>query len=222
MNWLKQNWMWVLLGALILAVVGLTFYTKVQTDRRDKTEAAAAVLEAQLKELSAAALKEAQRAQVQETRATEEAGKYAASEKKRVALAGRVAQLETLVSAPPADPGDGSPVGDHERDDWRRAVQTRDDLIVALKDERTQANESLATAQRLQDSLRLAVEHYKSAYLTETEATKREREANAQLRLALEAQKGLTRAAYWKGFFHGSMVGGGLGAGGTAFLLRRP
>ena len=226
MNWLRTNWkIAVPLFLALLFLAGLAWATFALSHAEAKVKEAeqkAAVHEALSDTLLQTARENARHGQIEEAKAAEQKLQLAASEKKRLALAKRVADLEAGITPIPADPVPGSPVDPGERDAWRRAVQSRDDLIAGMKAERAEVGVILVKKDELLASMEQAMQHYKTAYLTVEQRRDEMVKANAQLRLALEAQKGATRAAYWKGFFHGAMAGGAVGAGGATALLRRP
>ena len=139
--WLKKNWklaLGVTLGGLFIASV---FASKHFHDKAVAADAMVQALKDQVAEFGKQVaverekVKEAEAA-VQVHKAQEEAQVQA-----NKALAATVAELRKRLVSPPTSPEGGGPVGDEERDGWKAAVKTRDDLIAGL-DQRVAGLES--------------------------------------------------------------------------------
>ena len=139
--WLKKNWklaLGVTLGGLfIVSLFALKHFS-------DKAAEANAVVQA-LKEQTAEFGKQvdAEREKVKEAEAAVQVHKVQeeAQVQANKALAATVAELRKRLANPPASPEGGGPVGDEEREGWKAAVKTRDDLIAGL-DQRVAGLES--------------------------------------------------------------------------------
>jgi hypothetical protein len=127
----------------------------------------------------------------------------------------RLAKIPAPTPMPvPLVPGPDPTPTDPELVVLRARTQAQMDLLQAQERYITTLEGEKATLILSRDSWRTA------AGSSAAEAKERASEA-VQLRAALAAREGLERAAYWRGFLHGSMTGGAAGAAGTVYLGRR-
>ena len=162
-KWLKKNWK-LALGILLVGFFLVSiFAAKHYSDKADAANAMVTALKEQAAEFGkqVAAEREKSRLAESQAQAHKEEARVQAETNRELAMT--VTALRKRLAAPPTSPEGGGPVGDEEREGWKAAVKTRDDLIAGL-DQRVAGLEShVSLLTKTVDDLETGLAHANTA-----------------------------------------------------------